>query len=78
MVLEFQFNSFQNIKNMENKKGLLLFFSLIALINGKVLYNHFDFENLSFKKPWLDTIYIIVFVFSIYGIIKNFKKKTEK
>jgi hypothetical protein len=63
---------------MKKKSGLVFFFSIIALILGKTLVKHFNFENLSFEKPWLDLLYAIIFAFSIYGIITNYKNKAEK
>lgn len=61
---------------MENKKVLVFAFSIIAIILAVVLFKQFDFENLKFEKPALAVVYIIVFVFSIYVLIKNFNKRT--
>ncbi len=54
------------------------FFSVTAIILGVSLFRHFDFKNLTFQKPALDTLYLIVFLFSIYGIVKNNKNQPEK
>lgn len=62
---------------MEKKKAPMFTFSVIAIILGVTLYKQFDFENLKFEKPALAVIYIITFLFSIYVIIKNRKKKSE-
>ncbi|PWB23285.1 hypothetical protein [Flavobacterium sp. HTF] len=59
---------------MENKKSLLFVFWVIAIILGVVLYKQFDFENLKFEKPALAIIYLVVFVFSVYYLVKNSKK----
>lgn len=63
---------------MENKNTGSFIFKIIAIILGIVLFKQFDFQNLKFEKPWLAIIYIIVFVFSIYFIIKNPKSNTDK
>lgn len=63
---------------MENKKPILFTFWIIAIILGVVLYKQFDFENFKFEKPALAIVYLIVFAFSVFVIIKNSKKRTEK
>jgi hypothetical protein len=63
---------------MENKKAPVFTFSIIAIILGVTLYKQFDFNNLKFEKPALATVYIIVFLVSIYILIKNAIKRPEK
>lgn len=63
---------------METKKGINLFFALIAFTLGLTLFKHFDFENFKFEDPALDILYLIVFVISIYLIIKDYIKRLEK
>jgi hypothetical protein len=63
---------------MESKKSLLFVFWVIAIILGVTLYKQFDFKNLTFEKPALAIVYFIVFVFSVYYLIKNSKKRSEK
>lgn len=63
---------------MKNTKLPNFFFSVIAIILGVSLYRHFDFKNFTFEKPALDTLYLIVLLFSIYGIVVNYKKPTAK
>lgn len=64
---------------MENKNNAPVFtLSIVAIILGVVLYKQFNFETLTFEKPALAIVYIIVFVFSIFVLIKNFKKRSEK
>ena len=58
---------------MENKKGLNWFFVFIAFILGLTLFKHIDFKNLTLKEPVLDILYLIVFIVSIYFIIKDKK-----
>jgi nicotinamide riboside transporter PnuC len=62
---------------MESKKGINLFFAFIAFILGWTLFKHFDFKTLSLKDPVLDILYIIVFVVSIYLIIKDYRKNKK-
>jgi len=63
---------------MENKKASNFFFGIIAIILGWTLFKQFDFENLKFKHTGLAIIYIVTFVFSIYFLIRNYKKRPEK
>ncbi len=59
---------------MENKKPITFVFWIIAIILGVVLYKQFDFQSLKFENPALAFIYIVVFLFSVYYIIRNSKK----
>lgn len=61
---------------MENKKGMNWFFVFIAFTLGLTLIKHIDFKNLTLKEPVLDILYIVVFIISIYLIIKDLKKTT--
>ena len=60
---------------MRNQRTPNFFLVIIVFILGHALFDKFDFENLKFEKPAIATIYIIVFVISIYLLIKDFKKK---
>lgn len=60
---------------MEMKKALPFTFSIVAIILGVTLFRQFDFKNLQFENTGLAIIYAIVFVFSIYYLIKNSKNK---
>jgi membrane protein DedA with SNARE-associated domain len=62
----------------KNNKIPTFTFGVVAIILGWTLVKHFDFKNLKFQQPWLDALYIIIFIFSIYALIKNYKRKTEK
>ncbi len=62
---------------MENKKEINVFFALIAFTLGLTLVKHIDFKNLTLKEPVLDILYIIVFVISIYFIIKDNIKRPK-
>ena len=63
---------------MESRKGINLFFAFIAFILGLTLFKHIDFKNFTLKDPVLDILYLIVFVISIYLIIKDFTKRPDK
>ncbi len=63
---------------MENKKGLNFFFLIIAIILGSTLWKQFDFNTLKFQQPALAIIYIIVFVASVYFLIKDLTSRTKK
>lgn len=62
---------------MENKKGINIFFAFIAFTIGLTLLKHIDFKNFTLKDPYLDILYILVFVISIYFIIKDNSKRTK-
>lgn len=57
------------------KKGNALKFTLgiVAIILGVTLFKHFDFERLRFAKPALDILYLIVFIASVYLLLKKSK-----
>jgi hypothetical protein len=58
---------------MDTKKGMKWFFAFIAFTLGLILIKHIDFKTLTLKEPVLDILYIIVFIISIYLIIKDIK-----
>ena len=60
---------------MQNNKVPSFFFIVVALILGSALYKQFDFQQVTFEKPALAILYMVVFVFSLYGLIKNFRNK---
>jgi hypothetical protein len=76
----FVFVSIKKFKEMAAAKFYLLswFFVFIAFTLGLTLNKHIDFKNLTLKEPFLDILYIIVFIISIYLIIKDYKKTPEK
>ena len=63
---------------MDNKKGMNWFFAFIAFTLGLTLNKHIDFKNLTLKEPALDILYIIVFIISIYIIVKDLIKNSDK
>lgn len=60
---------------MENRKGINFFFAIIAIIVGSALYKQFDFDKMRFEKPALAVIYMVVFIASIFFIIKDYRKR---
>ena len=62
---------------MENKKGINWFFAFIAFILGLTLFKHIDFATFTLKDPVMDILYLIVFVLSIYLMVKG-NKQSEK
>ena len=63
---------------MENKKGINFFLLVIAIILGSVLWKQFNFNTFKFEKPALAALYLIVFVASIYFMIKDYINRTKK
>lgn len=63
---------------MESKKGINLFFVFIAITLGWTLFKHIDFKNFTLKDPVMDILYLIVFVISIFLLIKDYTKRPEK
>ena len=60
---------------MESKKGPSFVLIIVAIIVGGALYKQFDFEKLQFEKPALAIVYLIVFLASVYFIIKDLRNK---
>jgi membrane protein DedA with SNARE-associated domain len=60
---------------MEKKTASTFIFSVIAIILGVTLFRKFDLETSKFENTGLAIIYIIVFIFSLYVIIKNVLQK---
>jgi len=63
---------------MDDKKKVNFIFVVVAFILGLTLLRHFDFKTISFKMPALDIIFLIAFIVTIYLLINDFKKRTEK
>lgn len=62
---------------MKKGKGEIFMFSIVAAILGWTLYKKFNFETNTFEKPALAILYGIVFLLSIFFIIKNLVRKTS-
>jgi hypothetical protein len=63
---------------MENKKGINFFLAIIAIITGSKLYKHFDFQNLRFEKPLIDTIFLLTFVGAVTLLIKDYLNRRKE
>lgn len=63
---------------MDNKKSVSFTLLVVVIILGVTLFKQFDFKTLQFEKPALAILYIIVFVVSLYFLIKKPKKSSEK
>lgn len=63
--------------NMEKSKAPIFTMWIVAIIVGVALYKQFDFDAMRFKNTALAIVYMVVFVFSVYVLVKNRKKKTE-
>lgn len=63
---------------MEKKKGVNIVFIIIAAIVGAAIYRQFDFETQKFEKPALAILYIIVFLASIYFLIRDLTNRPQK
>jgi len=59
---------------MKDKIGFNIIFAIIAFPIGLALLKDTDFKEFTFRKPALDTFYLIVF---IVCIILTFKKKIK-
>ena len=63
---------------MENNKTLRFTFSVIAIILGVTLLKQFDRENLRFENTGLAIVYIVVFIFAVFILIKSLKNKKQQ
>lgn len=63
--------------NKEKSNAPIFTFSVVAIILGPALYKQFDFETLQFEKPALAILYIIVFLFSLFVLVRHFVKKSK-
>lgn len=62
---------------MDSKKELYVFLPFIALILGITLVKHIDFINLTLEDPFMDILYMVVFIAAVYFMIYN-KVKISK
>ncbi len=47
---------------------------IIEVIIGGAIFRHFNFNTLTFEKPWLDSLYIVVFITLLFLIFKKVSK----
>jgi nicotinamide riboside transporter PnuC len=63
---------------MEKLKRINYIYTIIALITGSRLLQHFNFETYSFKTPALDAIFLVTFILAVYLIIKEYSAGSSK
>ena len=63
---------------MEKNKVPVFTFSIVAIILGVTLFKQFDFETLKFEHTGLAIVYLVVFICSIYLLVKNVKNKDQQ
>lgn len=63
---------------MEKNKVPVFTFSIVAIILGVTLFKQFDFETLKFEHTGLAIVYLVVFICSIYLLVKNVKNKHQQ
>ena len=62
---------------MKDKIGFNLVFAILAFPIGLALFKDINFETFTFKKPALDTLYLITFCGMIFLMLKKKEKKTD-
>lgn len=63
---------------MKGKIGFNLTFAILAFPIGLALYKDTDFENWTFRKPALDTVFLLTFIALLFFMFKKKEKETEK
>lgn len=63
---------------MNNNRGFNFFLVIIAFVTGSKLVSHTDFKNWTFEKPAIDTLYLIVFLLSVFFIVWELIKRLKK
>lgn len=57
-----------------NNRKFSISLIIIAVILGGAIFRHFNFNTLTFEKPWLDALYVTVFIASLFLIFKKESK----
>lgn len=63
---------------MKKNNAPVFALTIVAIIVGIALYKLIDFKNFTIERPALATIYFVTFVFSVYVLIRNLNKNSEK
>lgn len=63
---------------MKNKIGFNFGFALLAFPIGLALLREFNFETFTFKKTALGILYLILFIFCIFFMLKKKQQQPEK
>lgn len=63
---------------MEIKKSIgWLPFAMIAVVLGVAVFKQLNFEDLSFKKPALGTVYLLSFILSVVLMLTGKKPNNQ-
>ncbi len=68
----------KKITSMENKKGGIFFFAIIAIIVGTALWKQIDFKTMTVDKTALSIIYLCTFLFSVFFLIRSLRHRGQK
>ena len=63
---------------MEKRNAPTFTLSIVAIIVGVALYKQFNFETFEFEKKALSALYAVVFIFSMYVLIKSAIEKRKQ
>ncbi len=63
---------------MGNNKAPVFTLTIVSIIVGVSLFKLIDFATFKVEKPALAVIYLVTFVGSVYVLIKNRKRNSEK
>jgi len=63
---------------MKKNNAPVFALTIVAIIVGVALYKLIDFKNFTVEKPALAAIYFVTFVFSVFVLIRNSNKNSEK
>jgi len=63
---------------MQKSNAPVFTLTIVAIIVGAALFKLIDFKNQTVEKPAIAVIYLIVFVFTVYVLIKESNKKAKK
>lgn len=60
---------------MDNQRAPVFALRIAAIIIGATMFKQFDFQSLKFEKPALGMVYLVTFVFIVYVLIKDVRRK---
>jgi hypothetical protein len=63
---------------MKKNNAPVFALTIVAIIVGVALYKLIDFKNFTIEKPALAAIYFVTFVFSVFVLIRNSNRNSEK
>ncbi|MCX8524208.1 hypothetical protein OF897_09775 [Chryseobacterium formosus] len=62
---------------MENKKGGIFFFAIIAIIVGTALWKQIDFKTMTVDKIGLSILYLCTFLFAVFFLVRNLRNRNQ-